>query len=117
VRSIEAAADLSRIQKEWLGFCLLAIVVTNSVCWKRFERVCLGEHSARSVSWMFCQANRWWASLFKTSLCVIFNRYGITEGVVVFDDSEKRRAKQTTRIYRAHKVKDKKTGGFINGQQ
>jgi hypothetical protein len=34
----------------------------------------------------------------------------------VLDDSEKRRAKITKRIYRAHKLKDKKTGGYINGQ-
>jgi hypothetical protein len=31
VRVIDPAAGLSRIQKEWLGFCLLAIFVTNSV--------------------------------------------------------------------------------------
>jgi hypothetical protein len=82
VRAIDPAAGLSRIQQEWLGFCLLAIFVTNSVCWKRFERACLGERSARSLSWMFCQANRWWAYLFQASLRVILTRYGITEGMV-----------------------------------
>jgi hypothetical protein len=117
VRAIDPAAGLSRIQKEWLGFCVLAIFVTNSVCWKRFERACLGEHSARSLSWMFCQANRWWAFLFRASIRLILKKYGITEGVIVFDDSEKKRATQTTQIYHAHKMKDKKTGGFINGQQ
>ena len=38
LRHIDSNAGLSRLQKSWLSFCLLAIVVTNSVCWKRFER-------------------------------------------------------------------------------
>lgn len=50
------------------------------------------------------------------SIKVILRRYGISKGVLVLDDSEKRRAKKTKRIHRAHKLKDKKTGGYINGQ-
>ena len=32
------------------------------------------------------------------------------------DDSAKKRSKRTQRIYKAHKLKDKSSGGFINGQ-
>jgi len=116
LRQIEPTAGLSRIQKKWLAFCLLAIMVTNSVCWKRFERASLGARSAKSVSWMFRRTKGFWKFLLQASVQVIMVRYGITHGVIVVDDSEKRRAKQTTRIYHAHKIKDKKSGGFINGQ-
>jgi hypothetical protein len=116
LKRIEPDAGLTRIQKEWLGFCLVAIMVTNSVCWKWFERASLGERSAKSLSWMFRRTNRFWQFVLRASVSVILARYGITGGVAVVDDSEKRRAKQTTRIYKAHKVKDKKSGGFINGQ-
>lgn len=109
-------AGLTRIQREWVGFCLVAILVTNSVCWKRFERASLGTRSAKSLSWMFRQTNRFWQVVLQASVSVILAKYGITGGVIVVDDSEKKRAKQTKRIYKAHKVKDKKTGGFINGQ-
>ena len=116
LRRIAPEAGLTRIQKEWLGFCLVGIIVTNSVCWKRFDRASLGRRSARSLSWMFRQTNRFWRVLLRTSVRVILARYGISGGVIVVDDSEKKRAKQTKRIYKAHKVKDKKSGGFINGQ-
>jgi hypothetical protein len=46
----------------------------------------------------------------------VLAQYGIREGVLSGDDSDQRRAKRTTRIHRAHKVYDKKTGGYFNGQ-
>ncbi|TMO53628.1 transposase, partial [Pseudoalteromonas aurantia] len=45
------------------------------------------------------------------------NHYNINSGVLDFDDSGKKRSKRTTRITGAHKVKDKATGGYFNGQQ
>lgn len=116
LKRIEPDAGLTRIQKEWLGFCLLAIMVTNSVCWKWFERASLGTRSAKSLSWMFRRTNRFWQCVLRASVSVMLAKYHITGGVIVVDDSDKKRAKQTTRIYKAHKVKDKKSGGFINGQ-
>ena len=38
-------------------------------------------------------------------------------GVLVIDDTDKQRSKKTTKIAGAHKVKDKKTGGYFNGQE
>jgi hypothetical protein len=116
LKHMEADASLTRIQQEWIGFCLVAIIVTHSVCGKRFERASLGRRSARSVSWMFRQTNSFWRWRWQASVRVVLTKYGITAGVLVVDDSEKKRAKQTTRIYKAPKVKDKKSGGFINGQ-
>jgi hypothetical protein len=33
---------LSRIQQYWLAFCIMAVIVTNSVCWARFQRASIG---------------------------------------------------------------------------
>jgi hypothetical protein len=116
LRQIEPHAGLSRLQKKWLAFCLLAIVVTNSVCWARFERASLGQYSVAALCWMFRKAKINWNLMLQASIKVILWRYGMATGVLTLDDSEKRRAKITKRIYRAHKLKDKKTGGYINGQ-
>ena len=47
----------------------------------------------------------------------ILSHYNIDSGVLDFDDSGKKRSKRTTRINGAHKVKDKATGGYFNGQE
>ena len=47
----------------------------------------------------------------------MLNQYDVTHGVLAIDDTDKRRAKKTTRIANAHKVKDKGTGGYFRGQQ
>jgi hypothetical protein len=39
-----------------------------------------------------------------------------TCGVLVIDETEHQSAKRTKRIYKTHKQKDKKTGGYVNGQ-
>ncbi len=116
LRRIDPDAGMSRLQKSWVSFCLLAIVVTNSICWKRFERASLGRCSHASLSWMFRQSHAFWQFVLRASVCVILERYGITEGVLVVDDSDKKRSKGTQRIYKAHKLKDKSSGGFVRGQ-
>ena len=37
-------AKLTQLQKIWLGFCLTGMLLTNSVCWAKFERASLGEY-------------------------------------------------------------------------
>jgi len=116
LRTLEPTAGLTRIQKKWLAFCLLAILVTNSVCWAKFERASLGSYTLASLSWMFRRANLNWDRLLSASIKVILWRYNITQGVLALDDSDKKRAKRTKRIYRTQKLKDKKSGGYLNGQ-
>lgn len=36
---------LSRAQERWLEFCLMGILITNSVCWAKLERASLGNYS------------------------------------------------------------------------
>ncbi len=42
---------LSGIQRGWLGFCLMGIILTNSICWARFERMSLGHYKIAALSW------------------------------------------------------------------
>lgn len=110
------APGLSRTQRGWLGFCLMGILITNSVCWAQFERASLGRYAVGALSWMFRHAQIPWERLLQASVEVILDRYGITEGCLGLDDSDKQRSKNTTQIAYVHKLKDKASGGFLQGQ-
>jgi hypothetical protein len=116
LRTLRPEAGLSNTQKRWLTFCILAIAVTNGVCWKWFERASLGVCSHAALSWMFRHASIPWQLLLRASVMVILRQYGITKGILVLDDTDKPRCKVTKRIYRTHKLKDKASGGYVNGQ-
>ena len=107
---------LSTDQHDWLSFCMMGIAVTNSINWTGFERASLGAYKRNALSWMFCHSPMDWIELFHASLAVILDEYGIKEGMLVLDDTDHQRAKLTQEIYRAHKIFDKKTGGYFNGQ-
>ena len=107
---------MSFAQRCWLKFCLMGVLMTNSVCWARFERIGLGNYHLGALSWMFRKTKIPWEKLFQTSVGRVLEQHGIRDGVAVADDSDHRRAKRTKRIHAAHKVFDKKTGGYFNGQ-
>lgn len=114
--NLKPDAKLTNTQKFWLGFCLTAMLLTNSVCWAKFERASLGGYKIAALSWMFREASIAWNYLLLASVLLILARYGIKEGVLVFDESDRARSKRTTRIYKTHKQKHKASGGFVNGQ-
>ena len=107
---------LSRVQRHWLGFCLMGMMLTESLCWARFERASAGRYSAGALTWMFRRAKLPWRWLLRVSVTVVLQRYGITQGVLVVDDVINPRAKVTERIGYAHKLKHPGSGGFVNGQ-
>lgn len=109
-------SGLSSIQKGWLCFCIMGILVTNSVCWAKFERASLKGYSLAAISWVFRKSRIPWELLVYMSVKTVLLRFNITEGVLVTDDSDRNRSKSTRRIYRTHKIKDKTSGGFVNGQ-
>jgi hypothetical protein len=43
---------MSAIQRTWLAFFVSAVLVTNSICWARFERASLGTYALAALSWM-----------------------------------------------------------------
>jgi hypothetical protein len=111
-----AQRGLSRLQCHWLGFCLMGLLITESLCWARFERASAGRYSARALTWMFRHAKLPWSWLLRVSVTVVLQRYGIRHGVLILDDVTNPRAKVTDRIAYAHKLKHPGSGGFVNGQ-
>jgi len=116
LKKLDSSYGLSRIQKSWLSFCLLAILVTNSLNWKQFSRSSGGHYGHGALSKMFRKGKIFWDYLLYASILVIILKYGIKEGMLVLDDTDKKRSKTTRRIYKSHKAKDKSTGGYFNGQ-
>ena len=116
LKQLNTGRGLSFAQRSWLKFCLMGVLMTNSVCWARFGRIGLGGCRLGALSWMFRKTKIPWDKLFQASVRRVPERHGIREGVPAADDSDHRRAKRTKRIHAAHKVFDKKTGGCFNGQ-
>jgi len=103
---------LSRLQRHGLG----GMMITESLCWARFERASAGGYSAAALTWMFRRAKLPWGWLLRGSVMVVRQRYGITRGGLILDDVTNPRAKVTERIGYAHKLKHPGSGGFVNGQ-
>jgi hypothetical protein len=92
------------------------MLLTNSVCWAKFERASLGEYKIAALSWMFREAKVAWDHLLLASVTLVLERHGITDGVLVLDESDRARSKRTKRIHKVHKQKHKISGGYVNGQ-
>jgi len=103
-------------QKTWISFCLTDILMVNAVCWAKFERVSLGEYRIAALSWMFRKSKIAWDKLLIASVRHILRKYGITNGVLILDESDRARSKNTKRIHKAHKQRHKASGGYVNGQ-
>jgi hypothetical protein len=115
--AFDPKAELTRYQRAWLVVVLTGLLVTQVFCWAVFERRSLGEFKQSRLRWMFYFGKLPWSLLLQCSVRHILKHYGIKQGVLVVDDTEKRRAKTTKTIAGAHKIKDKKSGGYLNGQE
>jgi len=85
LQQYDSSQSLGRIQKSWLAFCIMAIFMTRTVCWAKFERASLGKYSMAAISWMFRKSRIPWNWLLTASTMAIIGRYGITHGVLVLD--------------------------------
>jgi hypothetical protein len=65
---------------------------------------------------MFRQAKLPWEFMLQVAVGLVLKKYGINEGVLVTDDSDHKRSKRTKRIFKTYKLKDKSSGGYVNGQ-
>jgi len=108
---------LSRTQKLWFSICLTGILVTNSVCWKKFERSGFGKFTSNSLSKMFRKNKISWDMILMASILNIFNQYEITNGTLALDGTDNKRSKNTKKIAKVSSIKDKTSGGFIRGQE
>ena len=110
------STPLSRVQQSWISYCLTGLLLTNSLCWAAFERMGLGTYRIGALSWMFRHSKVAWSELIQASVALLLRLLDCKHCVLVLDDSDHRRAKKTKRIFGSHKVFDKKTGGYFNGQ-
>ncbi len=107
---------MSAIQRTWLAFCVTAVLVTNSICWARFQRASLGTYSMAALSWMFRQSKMPWDHLLVASVRVILRHHGITSGSLVIDDTDNQRSKSAKALAHLYKLRDKESGGYLWGQ-
>src|SRR5918994_1433826 len=107
---------MSAIQRTWLAFCVTAVLVTNSICWARFERASLGTYSLAALSWMVRYSNIPWDHLLVASVRVILRHHGLTSGSLVIDDTDHPRSKAAKALAHLYKLRDKESGGYVWGQ-
>ena len=117
IKKYDQNLRLTRIQKSWLAFCIMAIFLTRTVCWAKYERASLGKRSMAAISWMFRRSNIPWEKLLIFSTTAIMQRFGITCGSLAIDETDKKRSKSSKKIYKLHKIKDKASGGYVMGQK
>ena len=86
LKLLNVEADLSRTQKLWLSFVLSAIIVSNTICWSVFERMCNGKHKSTKLLGMFrrgviCWDNAVAESFFRTlkTECVYHEKFTTRE--------------------------------------
>jgi len=116
IRAYQPHHAMSATQRAWLAFCVTAILVTNSICWARFERASLGTYSLAALSWMFRHSKIPWDHLLVASVRVILRHHGITSGSLVIDDTDNQRSKAAKALAHLYKLRDKESGGYIWGQ-
>ena len=111
------ATPLTKSQRGWLVTVLIGLIVAGSFNWAAFARRSLGAFKESRLRWVFRHAGIAWAYLLQASVAHVILHYGVSAGVLVLDDSDKVRSRNTSKIAGVHKVKDKKTGGWFNGQE
>lgn len=103
---------ISQIQTGMLMLVLLGMSLTQSLCWARIERISGGAIQDGTLSKWFYHGMKCWAYILRISSLVVIKRFGIKSGVLVFDDTDRGRSKNTDKIWGVHKTVLKGTGGF-----
>jgi hypothetical protein len=116
IRTQQPHHAMSATQRAWLAFCVTAGLVTNSVCWARFERARLGMYSLAALSWMFRHRKMPWDHLLVASVRVVLQHHGLTSGSLVVDDTDTPRAKSAQALAHLYKLRDKDSGGTFGGK-
>jgi hypothetical protein len=117
LQQLDSSARLSWFQKATLTIIIMGMLLTGTLNWAGFERGSLKRHKPSQLRWIVYKAKIDWKLLLQASVMRIIAHYGIHQGVLAIDDTDKKRAKTTTKIAGAHKIKDKSTGGYVRGQE
>jgi hypothetical protein len=113
---VQGHKPLSRIQGSFLCFVLMGMLLTQSLCWARLERASGGRYQDGALCKMFYHGLKCWDYLLAASALIVMKRFNLTSGVLVVDDSDRDRSKNTKRIWGTHKTVLKGTGGFHYAQ-
>ena len=116
IRAHSPSHGMSTIQRAWLAFCVTAVLVTNSICWARFERARLGSYSLAALSWMLRHSKIPWDERLVASVRVILRHYGLHSGSLGIDDTDNKRSKSAPTLAQRYKLRDKESGGYVWGQ-
>ena len=115
-RAQSSSHGRSAMQRTWLAFGVTAVLVTNSICWARFERASLGTYALAALSWRFRHSKMPWDELLVASVRVILRHYGLTSGSLGIDDTDNPRSKAAKTLAHLYKLRDKESGGYLWGQ-
>jgi hypothetical protein len=116
IRAHQPHHAMSVTPRTWLAFCITAVLVTNSICWARFERASLGTYAMAALSWMFRHSKIPWDQLLGASVRVILRHHGLTSGSLVIDDTDTPRSQSAKALAYLYKLRDKDSGGYLWGQ-
>lgn len=116
MEKVQVKSGMSCGRKNWLSFCLTSIIVTNSICWRKFSRASLGTVTDALLSWYF-RGSMTWELLLSSSVQLILHNFAITEGLLLIDDTGKKRSKVTKRLPYIHHFKTKEGTGTQRGQE
>ena len=117
LRRAPQAQRLTIKQRYFLAFVISAMILTQKLCWASMERRSLGQYTSAALWWMFYRSEIVWHLLLRISVLVIIDCYGLSEGNLLIDDTGRSRCKRTKKIGKTHKIKEKKTSGYVNGQE
>jgi hypothetical protein len=115
LRTHQPQHALSVTQRTWLAVCLTAVLVTNSICWARFERASLGAYALAALSWRFRHSKLPWDHLLVASVRVSLRHQGLTAGSLVIDDTDNPRSKAAKALASLSKLRDTDSGGSLWG--
>jgi hypothetical protein len=107
---------MSATQRAWLACCVTAVLVTNSMCWARFERASLGTSSLAALSWMCRPSQLPWDKLLVASMRLILRHHDITSGHLVIDDTDHPRSTSARARAHLYNLREKESGGYRWGQ-
>src|SRR5262245_38707815 len=115
IRTQQPHHAMSATPRAWLAFCITAVLVTNSVCWARFERASLGLYALAALSWMLRHRTLPWDALLVASVRVMLRYHGITAGHLLIDDTDNARSKAAKALAHLYQWRDKESGGYVWG--
>jgi hypothetical protein len=116
IRAHQPPHGMSAMQRAWVALCVTAVIVTNSMCWTRFERASLGTDSLAAFSGMFRHSQIPWDDLLVASVRVLLHHDGLTSGSLIIDDTDNPGSKSAPTLAPLYKLRDKESGGYLWGQ-